>query len=124
MVCDFSFSDNKDKEKVVTGFIRELHLVDELKAKILVRLDITGPKGFVMNLLNKIAILKHCESAEIPIVITSLPGLYISKPMCVQSNIVVPLETTIMVPIHHLDLLIGRDFVFEPDSTPLTLYAH
>ena len=41
-----------------------------------------------------------------------------------QSNIVVPPETTIMVPIHHLDLPVGRDFIFEPDSTPLTLYAH
>ena len=45
---------------------RELHIVNNLKVKLLVRIDILGPKGFIIDLpRNKIYILIY--NIDIPI---------------------------------------------------------
>ena len=45
---------------------RELYIVNNLKVKLLIRIDILGPKGFIINLLrNKVYILIY--NIDIPI---------------------------------------------------------
>ena len=124
MVSEFSFPGTKDGEEVTAGFRREMHIVDGLKANVLVGLDATGPEGFVLDLHKCTAVIRQCESVVIPISISSCSGPRVSKPVRVQSNTVVPAESTVTIPVHHLDLPVGRDFIFEPDAIPLTLYAH
>ena len=50
MIFKFSFPDIKDKEEIITGFYREMHIIDDLKANVLIRLNITRLKGFVLDL--------------------------------------------------------------------------
>ena len=59
MICNFSFP----------GFTRELYIVNRLTANMLVGVNAIGSEGFVIDLLNKVTILKHCESAKISIIV-------------------------------------------------------
>ena len=45
---------------------RELHIVNNLKIKLLVRMDILGPKGFIIDLLRNKAYILICN-IDIPI---------------------------------------------------------
>jgi len=114
-------ANQQDVEAVVT---REAHLVDGLRAKMLVGMDIMGPEQIDIITSKKQAVIGSCEDTIIPIEVhpQSRPT---KRTIHAKSNLVIPPHTEQAIPVHHIRHLPERDFLFEPGDSPnLALYAH
>jgi len=113
-----------NQQEVEAIITREAHLVDGLKAKMLVGMDIMGPEQIDIITSKKQAIIGTCQNAVIPIEVRprSSPT---KRTIHAKSNIVIPPHTEQPIPVHHIRHLPERDFLFEPGDSPnLALYAH
>jgi hypothetical protein len=101
----------------------EFHIVDGLRANLLVGTDITVPHRMDILLSGKQMAIGAC-AVTVPIEVRPRPG--ISKqfqPVCVKSTTLVPPGSVVQVPIHSIPK-VGRDFLFEPEQMDhLTLFA-
>ena len=114
--------------KTVKGMIRrEVHLIDNLKANMLIGNDVTGPEKWNMDYIQNQAVIGSC-GVTIPLDIRrrSVTGQPVHKPVHIKKSVVVPPQAEMTIPIHHLagSLPNDRDYLFEPDESDLTLYAH
>ena len=105
---------------------REVHIVDELKVKMLVGIDIIGPEGITIDIPRKKAIISSCQNVEIPISITSRSPSRTKAAIRSDTPIVVQPQHHQKVAIKATDLPSDRDLLFEPIAHPdgLAIYAH
>lgn len=112
----------KNGVKALASITREIHLVDDLKAKMLIGNDFLGPEGFVINIEEKIATINSCNM-EIPLQIMP-KGPYVRKTVHAQYGIVLQPGEEQLLPIK-AKIPEGRDFFFEPDSSVnVTMCSH
>ncbi len=55
----------------VTVISREAHLVENLKARMLIGMDILAPEAISLNLSGRTAVIGSCDDIEIPLTITT-----------------------------------------------------
>ena len=112
-------ANQRDVEAIVT---REAHLVDGLRVKMLVGMDIMGPEQMDIITSKKQAVIGSCENAVIPIEVRpqSRPT---KRTIHAKSNLVIPPHTEQPIPVHHVRHLPERDFLFEPRESHLALFA-
>ena len=103
---------------------REIHLVDELKAKMLVGMDIMKPEGIDVLSSRSVASISSCK-VDVPIELKP-KGRAVRQPVHAKQSVVVPPRTQMLIPVHFTGPLPdSRDFLFEPDDESLlSLYAH
>ena len=103
---------------------REIHLVDELKAKMLVGMDIMKPEGIDILSSRSVASISSCK-VHVPIELKP-KGRAVRQPVHARQSVVVPPHTQMLIPVHFTGPLPdSRDFLFEPDDESLlSLYAH
>ena len=101
---------------------REVHLVDNLKAKMLIGMDVMVPEQIDITLSTSSAHIGSCQ-VDIPLEMHARAGRAVSHPVHARKSFVVPPRSQIQIPVHH-GALPDRDFFFEPDDLDLTLYAH
>ena len=122
-ICDIHMPGTKDGQKVTSLFRREVHLVDNLKANMLLGNDIIGPEGFAIDMAKRHAVISS-TGITIPLEVRS-PKLAIQRPVHLKKTTVIPPHAEMAVAVHHAGLPATRDFLFEPDdSLNFTLYAH
>ncbi len=110
-------------QRVYASIKCELHLVDSLRANILVGNDILSPEGFVININKNHALIGSC-GVTIPIN-TKQRGQFLSKKLLAENDGVVPPRSETMIPLLPVPLPDDRDFLFHPATqTNLTLFAH
>ena len=119
---------HSDKKKVLAMFTWEVHLVDNLQAKMLISVDILGPKKIDLLLSQGVA---HIGSCDIDAEITACPkGPPIHATVHTRAHMMIPAHTCIAVPVRHwLELLRDNltdawDFLFEPASSGISVFAH
>ena len=117
-----------DKKKVLAMFTWEVHLVDNLQAKMLIGVDILGPEKIDLLLSQGVA---HIGSCDIDAEITAHPkGPPIHAPVHTRAHMMILAHTCIAVPVRHwLELLRdnptdAQDFLFEPASSGISVFAH
>lgn len=111
----------KPVEAVLT---REAHIVEGLKAKMLVGVDVMGPEEIDIFMAKKTAHLGSC-GVDVPIQVRPHTRNPVSRVVHVKSTVSIPPYSTAAIPIHHLQMPTSRDFLFEPSSAiDLSLYAH
>ncbi len=54
-----------------TVVTREVHIVEDLKAKMLIGIDILGPEKVLLDLDARIATIRSCQNVQIPLTITT-----------------------------------------------------
>ena len=122
-ICDIHLKGEKDGKPVTSVLRREIHLVDNLKANMLIGNDIIGSEGIVIDPVKKQAFITS-TGATIPIEVRS-PKNNIQRPVHIRKTTIVPPHTEVAVPINGTSLPKTRDFLFEPaDDVNFTLYAH
>ena len=124
VVMDFYIPGTKEGKAKEAWFTREAHIVDDLKANVLIALDATVPEGFTIDLPNSTCTIKYCDNIVIPIRIKAKAGERISKTIKAAGRTVIPAKSMGIIPVYQVDIPSGRDYVFEPGATPVTLYAH
>lgn len=120
------FESTQKEQPVLAKFWREVHLVDNLKANLLIGIDIIGSELVVVNMGRKRVIVGSCN-IEVPIEIKfcshSAPG--ITRPVHAQKTTVVPPHSALPVCIHHLHQIpANRDYLFESENVNFGVYAH
>ena len=107
---------------IATGKLapREIHIVDNLRANILIGIDIITPKGIDILASKRVAYITSCD-IKAPIKVLSTRPL-VRRVVSAKKAIVIPPQSIGIVAIHHLTLL-ERDFLFELCDTKLSIYA-
>lgn len=118
----FPGTDAKGNE-VLACIRRELHIVDELRAKMLIGNDIIGLEGIVIDVANKEAYIGSCKTK---IKVTAHPrGEFVRRKIHVKSNTTVPPHSDVILPIKPIDLPANRDFLFAPTTQAnIVLFSH
>ncbi|TAQ83100.1 hypothetical protein B7494_g8576 [Chlorociboria aeruginascens] len=101
---------------------REVHLVDNLQAKMLIGVDILGPERIDISITKRVATVGQCDDIDIPLRIMQR-GPRVARSVLAQDTVTVPPRSKVVIPVHHIALP-DRDFIFEPAQTPLTMFAH
>lgn len=110
-------------QKVYISVRCKLHLVEGLRANILIGNNILALKSFVLNIgLGHVLI----ESCRVKITIKARQkSQFLKKRLLAEKDKVIPPRFETMVPLLLVFLPDDRDFLFHPTAQPsLTLFAH
>ncbi len=61
-----------DKTAVIT---REVHIVEDLKAKMLLGIDVLGPERVLLNLNSRIVTIRSCQNIRVPLILRLNPPI-------------------------------------------------
>ena len=117
----FQGTDSEGSKVLAMTSPREIHLVDQLKANILIGMDIMVPEDIDIIVTRSIASIGSCK-VEVPIEVKSV-GKTVRLPVHAKQTTVIPARSEGQIPVHHAALP-DRDFLFEPSDSLLSLYAH
>ena len=101
---------------------REIHIVDDLKANLLIGMDIMVPEKIDILASQAKADIGSCQTS-VPIEVRTRGGRAVTHPVHVRKSIIIPPRSEAQIPVHHVTLP-DRDFFFEPEQSQLSLYAH
>ncbi len=114
-------SNQQEVEVIITW---ETHLVDGLKTKMLVEMNIIRSEQIDIIILKKQIIIDICQNAVILIEVC-LQSSFIKYIIYVKFNIVISSHTKQPISVHHIRHLPEQDFLFElRDSSNLALYVY
>ena len=109
-------------EPIISEFIVDLYLVDNLKANILLSIDVVGLED-----INIITSKKHLYvgSCGMRILIEIWPrGTKVYCAIKVKQDVLIHPSQQVSIPIHYYTILLERDLLFKPNKLELTLYAY
>ena len=116
----FPGMDNNGKP-VLAEIRREVHLIEGLKAKMLVGNDILVPEGFILDLSNKEATISSCDTK---IQISMKPqGRFISKKVLATKDLIIPPWTNASIEVN-LAIPSDRDFIFLPSRHRAVMFYY
>ncbi|SLM33512.1 reverse partial [Lasallia pustulata] len=103
---------------------REAHVVDSLKAKFLMGVDILVPERICLNLSEGKMVVQSCKDLVAPIQITAKDNVRVRRIVRTEKRLVIPPGSVYKVPVEVQGQmpLPDRDFLFEPDLEGA--YAH
>ena len=102
---------------------REAHLVDGLKAKMLLGTDVIGPEKIDLITSRNEAYIGSCDTTVAIDLKPRSQGITM-KPVVADKETKLPPHSQMVVPVHHASLPDDRDFLFEPTTEAVSLYAH
>ena len=115
------------ENNLVARIEREIHVVDNLKANILLGMDIADPEGWLIDLSAHKMTLPHNANMMVPIIVKSKEQQS-SLPVYAKKRVEVPPHSRKLIPISgkrgtDLPLLSGRDFLYEPAQNADSKYT-
>lgn len=118
------FAGTTDKGEAPAKISREVHIVDELRANMLLGMDILVPEGAVIDLTNNILTLSKSEGIHIPVLVSPKDPINVNQLVRIEKPTVIPPRSLAQVPIRLVgkQRLPARDFLFEPNR--IGVYAH
>ena len=109
-------------EPVLAEIIVDVHLVDDLRANMLIGMDTMGPEGIDIITTKRHAYVTSCNT-RIPLEIKR-QGARVRRAVKAKNDVLVRPGEQIAIPVNYHAQLPERDLLFEPDESELTLYAH
>ena len=105
-----------DGTPAIAHFKREVHIVDDLKAKMLIGMDIMGPEGIALDPANKRLTVGSCGIVA-PLSVKS-KGERVDRIMRTTALTTIPPRSTVPVSVKFRGLPIpqDRDYMFHPQS--------
>lgn len=103
---------------------REIHIVNNLSAKALIKINIMKPEGIILDTNKDLIIIDSYNSLKTPICIIT-KGSRTNAAILSKAQYAVPTHTFMTIPIKDVELPQDRDLIFEPKQLDaLTLSAH
>ena len=116
------FSNIKNDKQILAQITKKIHLVNDLKANLLIDNDFFESKDFTLNISNKKITIISCD-VTIDLTIRQR-GSYVRKNIHVAESIIILFETKFNVAVK-FSVLIDRDFLFESiKKANVTLFHH
>ncbi|KAJ5232494.1 hypothetical protein N7468_005450 [Penicillium chermesinum] len=102
----------------------EAHLVDGLRAKLLLGIDVMGAEGFKLDFERRQATIASCQDTVFPIGLQAKPNHVATRPVYAAAQVIIPPYSTANVPIRiKTKLPDNRDYVFDPSATQCYVQA-
>jgi hypothetical protein len=99
------------------------YLVDDLKAKLLIRVNVIAPKGFLLNFERRIVTIASYKNLSFPITIYTKPDRLLSRTIFAVTKRTLQLGETATIPLRLRTNLPDRDFVFHLDDLPCQAFS-
>ncbi len=105
---------------------REVHIVNDLRAKMLVGIDILAPEGVTMDLQRKVAIIGSCDNMKIPLVVMTKSANQVNHVVLFKHRTVIPPQSHLAIAVIKPNLPHNHNFLFEPNchQADASVYAH
>ena len=104
-----------DKTAATGKFDIEVHLVEDLKANILVGNDVLAAQHVKLDLAQQTVQLGSCQDLVAPISVLARKEAGLKRTIRAKGSVIVPAKTTVDVPVSYYgNLPDDRDFLFEP----------
>ncbi len=114
---------NNAGQQVYASLTCEIHLVEGLRANILIGNDIMSPESFVIDVKKKSVLIGSC-GVTVPIDARQR-GQFLTRRLLSSHETVVPPRSEAMILLVPLPLLDDQDFLLHPATQAnLTLFAH
>jgi hypothetical protein len=122
VMLDLYLNDLINEKKARDHIRRKFHLIDDLKCKLLMNLNVMISKEMMINLTNKLLIISTCENLMISIRINLKSNSRIRRIIHSKKSIKVFLNSIISILTYLRDkkLSFNRDFLFESNNDILT----
>jgi len=114
-------------DKARTAVIqREVHIVRDLKAKMLVRIDIMGPEKISIMMDTAEATVGSCKTIRVPLSVHTRSANQVKRTILTERKTTISPRSQVNVNIVRTDLPKDRDLLFEPESQleDVMVYAH
>ncbi|KAJ9484139.1 hypothetical protein VN97_g9234 [Penicillium thymicola] len=103
----------------------EAHLVENLKAKLLIGMDVIGHEGFRLDFDAKTVKIPSYIGLEVPISTHTKPHHAAQRPVYADKHMVVPPRSIVRVPARvQANLPEDREYVFEGRHRQAAFYSH
>ena len=109
-------------EPVLAEVTVDVHLVDDLRANMLIGMDTIGPEEINIITTKRQAYVTSCN-IRIPVEIKP-QGARVRRAVKAKNDVLVGPGEQITIPVNYRAELPDRDLLFKPDKSELTLYAH
>ena len=115
---------HQNGKKCIAHIRREVHFVDNLRAKMLMGMDILGPERMIVDIGSETLTIRSCENLTAPIQVTAKDNVNVRRAVRVEKKVTIPPQSTSRVPVRLRTAtpLPDRDYLFEP--TFPGAYAH
>lgn len=97
----------QDGKPVRACICREAHLVNELKANLLLETDILGLEQIFLDLGKRKAFIKSCN-ITIPIKVKARSSQSMQHPIHIQKITIIPAQSLLAVQVHQLTILLAN----------------
>ena len=111
-------------DSVTIKITRDFHIVDNLKANMLIGMDVLGPEQVTIDLPRNRVIFGSCNNVSVPVQTTARDNVRIRRVVRSERRQEVPPQSTaqVAVTVGGKAQLPDRDFLFEPHTAGV--YAH
>jgi hypothetical protein len=115
---------SKNNPIKMTEIHREMHLMKNLKANMLIDNDILKPKKIIIDVQDKKTIIRNCQDLIIDVKIHQRES-FVRRNVVAQFVNIILSESYAKIPYKMKDLLSNRDFLFKSSSAiSIFIYAH
>lgn len=123
-VSFFMKGETPQGKTVMIKFTRDIHVVDNLKANLLIGMDILGPEGVIVDLPKSKVIFTKCGEVAVPVQATARDNVRIRRVVRAERRQIIPPKATgtVEVSLRGKEPLPDRDFLFEPSINGV--YTH
>ena len=104
----------------------EIHIVEDLKTKMLININILMSEDIIMNLSRKVITIESCDNIEISLTIITKSTNQINHMILMKQWIIISLWSNLTVTVLQLSLLCNHNFLFELDccQADISVYVH
>ena len=112
-------SDYLNSKNTTVCLWRKVHLINNLNAKLLLKVDILGSEMIIMNFHQNQIILLECQNMTISMVMSAKSKLQIRHMIWIKNYLIISADSEIkllMILKCHVQLSDDRDFLFESEK--------
>ncbi len=122
IMLDLYLDDIFNELKIREHIHRKFHVVNDMKCRLLMKLDIMTSKKMIINLTDKSLIISTCENMIISIQINSKSNSRIKRIVHSKDSVIIFSNsvTNISIYLREKKLSSNRDFLFELNHDALT----
>ena len=104
-----------DKDRSIVGcFHRPVHIVNDMRAKLLIGMDVIGPEGWMLDFRQSKVTFPNLDNISVKMAITSKDNENVRRFIRASRKQIIPPKTVSKVYIRKPRNLPDRDYLFEP----------
>lgn len=109
---------------VTIRFQREIHLIDDLKIKMLIDINIMSSEKIQLNLSNQTMRIDSCQNVTIKIYVIACQKSNLMRTVRSHDRTTVSSSSLVKISVKFKQLSKNREFLFKSNSSQYDLYTH